>query len=211
MKKSISIIIAFILFSGVFILWKYFTPIKMFVKAKQEVKALNYLNLIKDGYIIFVKSKTENCKTIETLTNSKYNHLGVIIFIDGEPFVFSEWYLKDRNPIPLYSLIANSKDGKYEIRRLKKYEKKLTADLNEKYFWQLNYDCDFIIQENQDLEMRYNFKINFISRSKFNINNDILKKTLRRLYIVNINPKEFLYWPTDIYDYENLEPIVNKN
>ncbi len=183
----------------------------MFVKAKQEIKALNYLNLIKDGYIIFVKSKTENSKTIETLTNSKYNHLGIIIFIDEEPFVFSDWYLKDKNPIPLYSLIANCQDGKYEIRRLKKYEKKLTADLNEKYFWQLNSDCDFIIQENQDLEMRYNFKINFISRSKFNINNDMFKMILRRCYIVNINPKEFLYWPTDIYDYENLEPIVNKN
>ena len=78
MKKNITIIFLFILFSGVFIKWKYYSPSKLLVKDKHEVQSFKELNLLKNGDIIFQNSLSSQSRAVEMATHSKYTHCGII-------------------------------------------------------------------------------------------------------------------------------------
>jgi uncharacterized protein YycO len=70
---------------------------------------------LRDGDIIFQASRSGQSLAIQRATKSPWSHMGVIIFRDGEPFVFEA--IATVRYTPLGAWIARGEGGRYEVKR----------------------------------------------------------------------------------------------
>jgi hypothetical protein len=73
---------------------------------------------LRDGDIIFHASRSAQSAAIQRATHSPYSHMGVILFRDGEPFVFEA--IATVRYTPLAQWIARGDVGRFAVRRLKR-------------------------------------------------------------------------------------------
>lgn len=72
---------------------------------------------LRDGDIIFHRSRSAQSAAIQRATNSPYSHMGVILHRDGEPFVYEA--IATVRYTPLASWIARGDGTTYVVKRLK--------------------------------------------------------------------------------------------
>jgi len=73
--------------------------------------------LLREGDIVFLSEKGNFAKAIQLATHSPYNHVGMVFFLKGQPFVFEAV-----GPVqftPLDRWVKRSKDGRFAAKRLK--------------------------------------------------------------------------------------------
>ena len=71
---------------------------------------------LKDGDIIFHTSRSAQSLAIQRATNSRYSHMGIIFFREGEPHVFEA--VSTVRSTPLADWIRRGDDGHHVVKRL---------------------------------------------------------------------------------------------
>jgi hypothetical protein len=72
----------------------------------------------RDGDVIFHTSRSAQSAAIQRATHSPYSHMGIILYRDGQPFVFEA--VATVRYTPLARWIARGTGGRYAIKRLKR-------------------------------------------------------------------------------------------
>ncbi|MCL2161246.1 MAG: YiiX family permuted papain-like enzyme [Betaproteobacteria bacterium] len=83
---------------------------------------------VKEGDIIFHTSRSAQSLAVQQATNSRYSHMGIILFRKGKPTVFEA--SATVRYTPLKEWIARGTNGRYVLKRLKTPQ--LTADALKK-------------------------------------------------------------------------------
>jgi hypothetical protein len=84
------------------------------------VAARRALPVVHEGDLIFQVSRSSQSAAIQLATHSRYSHMGVVLFVDGQPNVF-EAVARVRYT-PLRQWIARGEDGHFVIKRLRSPE-----------------------------------------------------------------------------------------
>lgn len=79
-----------------------------------------------DGDIIFQTSRSAQSGAVQKATRSKYSHMGIIFFRDGEPYVFEA--SRNVRYTPLKEWVARGEGGHYVVKRLGNAEGVLTPE-----------------------------------------------------------------------------------
>lgn len=72
----------------------------------------------KEGDLIFHISNSAQSQAIQQATGSRYSHMGIVLFKNGQPYVFEA--SKTVRYTPLKSWIARGNGGHFVVKRLKK-------------------------------------------------------------------------------------------
>jgi cell wall-associated NlpC family hydrolase len=80
---------------------------------------------LRDGDIIFHTSTSAQSAAIQAATRSPYSHMGLVLFQDGQPFVFEA--VEPVKFTPLAAWTARGKGGRYVVKRWNDAGKRLDA------------------------------------------------------------------------------------
>jgi len=81
---------------------------------------------LRDGDIIFHTSRSAQSVAIQKATHSKYSHMGIVFFRDGEPYVYEA--IKTVQYTPLKKWVARGNGGHYVVKRLRDADRLLTPE-----------------------------------------------------------------------------------
>ena len=81
---------------------------------------------LRDGDIIFHTSRSAQSVAIQKATHSKYSHMGIVFFRDGDPYVYEA--IKTVQHTPLKKWIARGDGGHYAVKRLRDSARLLTPE-----------------------------------------------------------------------------------
>lgn len=81
---------------------------------------------VREGDIIFHTSRSAQSSAIQKATHSKYSHMGIILYRNGEPHVFEA--INTVQYTPLEKWIARGEGGRYVVKRLRDADRVLTPD-----------------------------------------------------------------------------------
>jgi hypothetical protein len=81
---------------------------------------------LRNGDIIFQTSRSAQSIAIQKATHSKYNHMGIIFFRHGKPYVYEA--IKTVQYTPLNKWTARGDGGHYIIKRLRDADRTLTPN-----------------------------------------------------------------------------------
>src|SRR3990170_4727581 len=81
---------------------------------------------VRDGDIIFHTSRSSQSIAIQKATHSKYSHMGIVFFRDGNPYVYEA--IKTVQYTPLNKWIARGDGGHYIVKRLRDADRILTPN-----------------------------------------------------------------------------------
>lgn len=97
---------------------------------------------VKEGDVIFQTSLSQQSPLLQIATQSKITHCGVIVIIDGKPYVLET--LKTLVLTPLDKFIARGEDGRYWIKRSNKDNIKIKCSnyLGKPYDLAFKFDND---------------------------------------------------------------------
>jgi uncharacterized protein YycO len=224
MKKNLTIVFAFVLLSGIFIKWKYYSPSNILNKAQQEVQTFSETDLLKNGDIIFQNSNSTQSRAIEMATHSKYTHCGIIYLKDKEYYVIEA--MQPVKSTSLASFIARGNGGHYVIKRIKNASQILTDSvLNNmqaigNQFLGKDYDITFEWSDDKIYCSELVWKIyqrgagvevgKLATLKDFDLSNELVKRIMRKRYGNNINYEEMVISPAAVFESENLE-VVKEN
>lgn len=82
---------------------------------------------LRDGDIIFQRSRSAQGAAIELATGSTYTHMGIVLYMRGRPFV-----LEAVGPVrltPLHAFTERGIDGEYVVKRLRDAATRLTPEV----------------------------------------------------------------------------------
>jgi len=163
----------------------------------------------KDGDIIFHTSKSSQSKMIQTVTNSKLTHCGIIFYQKGKPFVLEA--VQPVKVTPLQQWINRGVGGKFIVSRVKTQLSK--NQLNEMYTYGKS-----LIGKDYDFKFQWSDKKMYCSElvykvytagdvfvgelkkfSDYNLNNKAVKDAIKSRYGNSININEMVITPVDIY------------
>jgi uncharacterized protein YycO len=221
MKKNLTIVFAFVLLSGIFIKWKYYSPSNLLNKAQQEVQTFSETDLLKNGDIIFQNSNSTQSRAIEMATHSKYTHCGIIYLKDKEYYVIEA--MQPVKSTSLASFIARGNGGHYVIKRIKNASQILTDSvLNNmqaigNQFLGKDYDITFEWSDDKIYCSELVWKIyqrgagvevgKLATLKDFDLSNELVKRIMRKRYGNNINYEEMVISPAAVFESENLEMV----
>lgn len=222
MKKKITILLSFILLSGVFIKWKYYSPSKLLVKAQKEVQAITETHQLLNGDIIFQNSLSSQSKAIELATHSKYTHCGIVYLKGTEYYVLEA--VQPVKTTDLASFIARGKEGHYVVKRLKNAAQILNDSvlnnmkmIGEKLIGK-NYDITFEWSDDKIYCSELVWKIynrgagvevgKLATLKDFDLSNELVKRIMRKRYGTNINYEEKVISPAAVFESENLVLVM---
>lgn len=80
---------------------------------------------LRDGDIIFHTSTSAQSAAIQAATHSPYSHMGLVLFQNGQPFVFEA--VQPVKFTPLAAWTARGKGGRYVVKRWNEAERRLDA------------------------------------------------------------------------------------
>ena len=78
---------------------------------------------LRDGDIIFHTSRSAQSIAIQKATHSKYSHMGIIFFRDGDPYVYEA--VKTVQYTPVSKWVARGDGGHYVVKRLRDVDRGL--------------------------------------------------------------------------------------
>ena len=81
---------------------------------------------LRDGDIIFHTSRSAQSVAIQKATHSRYSHMGIVFFRDGEPYVYEA--IKTVQYTPLKKWVARGNGGHYVVKRLREVDRLLTPE-----------------------------------------------------------------------------------
>lgn len=81
---------------------------------------------LRDGDIIFHTSRSAQSVAIQKATHSKYSHMGIIFFRDGDAYVYEA--IKTVQYTPLKEWVARGDGGHYVVKRLRDAGRILTPE-----------------------------------------------------------------------------------
>jgi Permuted papain-like amidase enzyme, YaeF/YiiX, C92 family len=79
---------------------------------------------LQDGDIVFHTSRSSQSLAIQQASDSPYSHMGMILYREGNPFVFEA--IATVRLTPLTQWIARGRNGHYVVKRLRNANKLLT-------------------------------------------------------------------------------------
>lgn len=82
---------------------------------------------VREGDIVFQTSKSGQSVAIQRATSSPYSHMGLVVFRNGEPFVFEA--SATVRFTPLRAWIERGEGRRYLVKRLRNAESRLTSDV----------------------------------------------------------------------------------
>lgn len=176
------------------------------------------------GDIIFHTSQSNQSIAIQKATNSKYSHMGIILFKQGKAYVFEA--SKTVRYTPIKDWIARGAGKNYVVKRLKDRDQLLTNSAIEeltKYANQFQgkiYDLTFEWSDERmycsELVWKMyarglNLQLGELQQIKdFNLTNPIVKAKLYERYGSNIPLDEPVISPQAIFDSELLETVISQ-
>jgi hypothetical protein len=80
-------------------------------------RAVNPLDQIQEGDMVFQTSQSKQCEAIKIATNSKFSHCGIVFIRDGKKYVFEA--VQPVKHTPLEAWIAHGKGNHFVVTRLK--------------------------------------------------------------------------------------------
>jgi uncharacterized protein YycO len=223
MKKGIIILglIALSIFVGLYAKRNFYDPKFRLDNAKAEVKKLSDNDEIKNGDLIFQTSLSSQSKAIQVATKSKYSHCGLVYKEGNEVYVFEAVQPVKRTSLDKW--IAQGREGKYVIKRLKNADQVLTPATLKKmkqvgaYFIGKNYDLAFEWSDNKIYCSELIWKIyqratgleigKLEKLSNFDLTNDVVKKKMKERYGSKIPMDEIVISPGAIFDSELLMTV----
>lgn len=146
-RKGIVVLIVCILLATEYLLKNDYYESKKKEVQQEVTKSTKNDSEIKNGDIIFQISLSQQSEAIQLATRSKFSHCGIIYRLNDQTYVFEA-----SQPVkvtPLDQWIAQGKAKKYVIKRLKKADQILTAEVLKKMqvigesFLGKNYDLAF--------------------------------------------------------------------
>ncbi|MBP4138644.1 YiiX family permuted papain-like enzyme [Flavobacterium geliluteum] len=195
-------------------------PNNPFLKTKTENTIESKL---KDGDIIFQTSQSPQCEAVRIATNSKFSHCGIIYAIDGKWFVFEA--VQPVKLTPFNEWIQHGKDNNYVIKRLKNADQLLTPVVVQKmqnYSQQLDgkeYDAFFEWTDQRIYCSELVWKIYkngagitlcpLHALKEFNLNDQRVQEILKQRYGNHIPLKEKVVAPSNLFESELLETIID--
>jgi hypothetical protein len=81
---------------------------------------------LRDGDIVFHTSRSAQSMAIQKATHSKYSHIGIVFFRDGEPYVYEA--IQTVQYTPFKKWVARGDGGHYVVKRLRDDDRILTRD-----------------------------------------------------------------------------------
>ncbi|MBU4011207.1 MAG: YiiX family permuted papain-like enzyme [Proteobacteria bacterium] len=177
-----------------------------------------------DGDIIFQTSQSNQSTAIQLATHSKYSHMGIIFFQNGEPYVFEA--IRTVQYTPLDQWIGRGQDGKYVIKRLLDSDKLITPKSIEKLkgvaetFQGKPYDLTFEWSDNsiycselvwKIYERGIGVQVGQLKKLRdFDLSNAAVKAKMKERYGDQIPMNETVVSPGDMFTSELLQ-IVKVN
>jgi hypothetical protein len=80
-------------------------------------RAVNILDKIQEGDMIFQTSQSKQCEAIRIATNSKFSHCGIVFIEKGKKYVFEA--VQPVKYTPIETWINRGKEGRFVVTRLK--------------------------------------------------------------------------------------------
>jgi Permuted papain-like amidase enzyme, YaeF/YiiX, C92 family len=71
---------------------------------------------VQEGDVIFQMSQTEQSLGVQKATHSRYSHVGLVTFRDGQPYVFEA--VATVRATPLAEWVSHGEEGHYVVKRL---------------------------------------------------------------------------------------------
>ncbi len=81
---------------------------------------------LRDGDIIFHTSRSAQSLAIQKATHSKYSHMGIVFFRDGDPYVYEA--IQTVQYTSLKKWVARGDGGHYVVKRLRDADRILTPE-----------------------------------------------------------------------------------
>jgi len=178
---------------------------------------------VKNGDIIFQTSLSSQSQAIQMATKSKWSHMGIILVINGEQFVYEA--IEPVQFTPLRTWIDRGKDKQFVIKRLKNSEEYLVIDAVEKMksimdsFKGKHYDllfdwsddkmyCSELVWKIYDRALE--IKLCELQHLKeFDLSAPVVKNKMRERYGENIPYESLVVSPEQIYQSNLLETVYN--
>src|SRR6478736_5722000 len=73
---------------------------------------------LRDGDLVFQTSRSGQSLAVQRATHSPWSHMGIVVFRDGQPFVFEASATVRYTPLAQWA--AHGSGGTYAVRRLKR-------------------------------------------------------------------------------------------
>ncbi|MDR2925398.1 MAG: YiiX family permuted papain-like enzyme [Azoarcus sp.] len=180
--------------------------------------------VVNEGDIIFQTSRSAQSQAIQQATNSRYSHMGIILFRQGKPHVF-EASAKVKYT-PLDEWIARGTEGRFVVKRLKTAQQTLTPDALEKLrktadtFAGRAYDltfewtdkriyCSELVWKIYDRALR--IRIGTLQKiSEFNLDAPAVKQKLQERYGNEIPLEETVISPQAMFESPLLSVIAER-
>ena len=81
---------------------------------------------LRDGDIVFHTSRSAQSMAIQKATHSKYSHMGIVFFRDGEPYVYEA--IQTVQYTPFKKWVARGDGGHYVVKRIRDDDRILTRN-----------------------------------------------------------------------------------
>ncbi len=98
--------------------------------SKGNTTAINELDKIQEGDMIYQTSQSQQCEAVRIATNSKFSHCGIVFIEKGKKYVFEA--VQPVKYTPLETWITHGKDNHFVVTRLKNAAKLLTPETIQK-------------------------------------------------------------------------------
>lgn len=85
--------------------------------SKKNTTAINQLDKIQEGDIIFQTSESKQCEAVRVATNSKFSHCGIVFIQNGKKYVFEA--VQPVKHTPLEEWITQGKENDFVVTRIK--------------------------------------------------------------------------------------------
>jgi permuted papain-like amidase YaeF/Yiix C92 family enzyme len=85
---------------------------------------------IREGDLVFHRSRSAQSHAVALATGSAYTHMGVVLVFDGQPAVFEAVQPVKLTPLPVW--IARGEKGRVVVKRLRDAERVLTPSVTQR-------------------------------------------------------------------------------
>lgn len=177
---------------------------------------------LRDGDIIFQSLPSEQSPAIAAATHSRYTHVGLVLFEEGEPYVYEA--VQPVRKSPLVDWIARGEDGHYVIKRLKSgpLERLSTPSLKKEASALLGKDYDTLFDWSDDriycseyvwkvYERAMGVELCPLRRFKdFDLSDNAVQELIRKRYGGSVPHDMKVVAPSDIFDSKLLRTVAQE-
>lgn len=218
MNRITKAFIAAVTLFSIFIAVSYVNATNVDSKFKLLEKKVQ--NTFQEGDIIFQTSDSKQCEAIQIATESKYSHCGIIFIENGKTMVYEA--VQPVKKTPLKQWIAQGKESKYVVKRLKNTILSPTVSKKMKRYGMTfnNKDYDLYFEWSDDKiycselvwKIYKNSGIELCPLKKlkdFNLKHPSVQKIMKERYGHNIPYNENVVAPSQLFESGLLETVFD--